>query len=232
MESPFDSIASEYDHWYETPMGRYVDRVQKRAMMKMARPNRGEKALDLGCGTGNLTEVLCRLDLEVAGIDASGAMLAQAWRRLAGCPGVRLVHGFMEDVPFEDGAFDLVTALVSLEFARDAKAALREACRVTRPQGRVVVGFLNAEGPWAAHYRRLTEAGEAPLFAEARFFTARELEAIFPPGRTAMLAALWYRPEAGGRVRPADPLREWLGGLTRARGWSFGVMRWQRSSVT
>ena len=229
MDSPFDSIASEYDQWYETPMGRYVDRVQKRAMLKMARPLRGEKALDIGSGTGNLTKVLYGLGLEVTGIDASGAMLAQAKKKLAGCSRVTLLHGFMEDLPFEDGGFDLVTALVSLEFTMDPIAAIREACRVTRPQGRVVVGFLEAGGPWASHYRRLAEAGEAPLFAQARFFTARELEALFPPGLTAVHVALWYSPEAKGVLRPVDPLREWLGRLTRPRGWSFGVIRWKRT---
>lgn len=49
----------------------------------------------------------------------------------------------MESLPFEDGTFDFVYQIASLEFARDPRAALREVARVLRPGGRYVLGLVS-----------------------------------------------------------------------------------------
>src|SRR3990167_8135216 len=51
----FDRIALTYDAWYETPLGRLVDRLEKGAVFGLLEEADGGLALDLSCGTGHYT---------------------------------------------------------------------------------------------------------------------------------------------------------------------------------
>jgi SAM-dependent methyltransferase len=48
----FEAHASDYDAWYDSELGRYVDSVEKGLIEELAEPVPGERALDIGCGTG------------------------------------------------------------------------------------------------------------------------------------------------------------------------------------
>ncbi|SLN53300.1 class I SAM-dependent methyltransferase [Roseisalinus antarcticus] len=96
----------------------------------------GTRLLDAGCGAGMALELAADLGASVSGIDASAALLKIARDRL---PGVSLVQGDLERLPFDDNDFDIVTGFNSFQYASDPVAALREAARVTRPGGRVFV---------------------------------------------------------------------------------------------
>ena len=69
-------------------------------------------------------------------LDVAEGMLAIARRRL---PDADLRLGAMEELPWEDARFDVVTAVNALQFAPDFVAALREAARVARPGGRLAI---------------------------------------------------------------------------------------------
>ena len=94
------------------------------------------RLLDAGCGAGMALRFAADLGAHVAGMDASDALLQVARDRL---PGVRLEHGDLEELPFDDDAFDVVTGFNSFQYATDPVTALQEARRVTRPGGRVFV---------------------------------------------------------------------------------------------
>lgn len=94
------------------------------------------RLLDAGCGAGMALCLAAELGATVSGIDASAALLEVARERL---PGATLAHGDLEDVPYQDDAFDVVTGFNSFQFAADPVVALQEARRVTRPGGRVFV---------------------------------------------------------------------------------------------
>jgi SAM-dependent methyltransferase len=96
----------------------------------------GTRVLDVGCGSGELCALAAGRGASVSGLDASGAMVELARRRV---PGADLRVGAMERLPWPDGAFDVVTAVNALAFAADPAAALAELARVTRPGGQVVV---------------------------------------------------------------------------------------------
>jgi SAM-dependent methyltransferase len=87
---------------------------------------RGMQVLDLGCGRG----------AAVSGIDAAEGMIAIARRDV---PGGDFRVGAMENLPWDDDRFDLVTAFTALQFAADLAAALAEAARVARPGGQVAI---------------------------------------------------------------------------------------------
>ncbi len=96
----------------------------------------GTRHLDVGCGAGMAAALSVALGATVAGIDAAEALLAIARDRT---PAGDFRQGDLEALPFEDDAFDLVTGFNAFQYAGDAARALREAGRVTKPGGMVVI---------------------------------------------------------------------------------------------
>jgi ubiquinone/menaquinone biosynthesis C-methylase UbiE len=96
----------------------------------------GRLVLDLGCGTGTFLRAAADRGADVAGLDAAEGLLAIARERV---PEAVLVAGDMQELPFADDRFDVVTAFSSLFFADDMTRALSEARRVCKPGGTALV---------------------------------------------------------------------------------------------
>jgi ubiquinone/menaquinone biosynthesis C-methylase UbiE len=131
----FDRMADTYDAWYETPLGRTVEALEKELFFRLMRPVSGARVLDAGCGTGRLTAELARKGFMVTGVDISPAMLKKARDRTRLLRNVTLLHADVEKLPFPDAAFDLVVAFTVLEFTTNPGAAVRELWRVVKPGG-------------------------------------------------------------------------------------------------
>jgi SAM-dependent methyltransferase len=102
----------------------------------------GWHVLDIGCGAGAFLRLASVRGAIPFGIDASEALIAFARTRL---PEADLRVGEMEDLPWQDDSFDLVTGFNSFFFANDMVTALREAGRVAKPGASVVIQV------WGAH---------------------------------------------------------------------------------
>ncbi|MFP5257194.1 MAG: class I SAM-dependent methyltransferase [Acidimicrobiia bacterium] len=96
----------------------------------------GTALLDAGCGSGLVLELAQQRGATVSGLDASGGLLAVARRRV---PDGELRQGELEELPFGDGSFDVVTAFNAVQYAAEPVQAARELRRVTAPGGQVVV---------------------------------------------------------------------------------------------
>lgn len=108
----------------------------------------GTRYCDVGCGAGLAALLAADRGAEVSGIDAAQSLLDIARERVAGAD-FRL--GDLEELPFPDGTFDLVTGFNSFQFAANPVAALREARRISKPSGRIVVlTWGNPQGMEAA----------------------------------------------------------------------------------
>jgi SAM-dependent methyltransferase len=94
------------------------------------------RLLDVGCGAGLALRLAADRGADVAGLDASEAMLAHAQRRVPGAP---LVVGEIEALPYDDATFDVVTGFNSFQYAARPAVALAEARRVVVPGGRVLL---------------------------------------------------------------------------------------------
>ena len=94
---------------------------------------------DLGCGTGRTAAALAPHVRSVVGVDQSPAMLRAAKRRTAGLTNVDLRQGSLEALPLEDESVDGALLILALTYVADAGRALREAARVLRPGGRIVI---------------------------------------------------------------------------------------------
>ena len=98
---------------------------------------RAGRVLDVGCGTGVLTEELARRTRgEATGLDIDPAMVAFAREH---APHVRFEHGDALDMPYPDAHFDVVACHFLLLWVADAERAVREMARVTRPGGCVLI---------------------------------------------------------------------------------------------
>lgn len=165
-------VAVNYESWYETPEGRRADELEKAVLgwllQGFARP---DSVLEVGCGTAHFTRWLSDRGLAAVGLDLSAAMLAQA----QGLNGILLVRGNALQLPFADGAFDLVAFIATLEFLEQPREALAEALRVAR-QG-LLLGVLNR---WSllGLQRRLVRLFRSTVYDVARFYDVGELKRL------------------------------------------------------
>lgn len=94
------------------------------------------RVLDLGCGPGTLSESMARVAQSVVGVDFLESMIEQAKRMRAGAT-FRVADG--EDLPFEDGGFDVVVCCYTAHHFEQPAKVFGEIRRVLAPNGRVVV---------------------------------------------------------------------------------------------
>lgn len=104
----------------------------------------GDAVLDIACGTGAWLQELQSHGAVVSGIDISEKAVALAQARL---PDADIQQGIAEDLPFDDGRFDLITCMGSLEHFLDQLGALHEMRRVAKPYAHYLLlvpnsGFL------------------------------------------------------------------------------------------
>jgi SAM-dependent methyltransferase len=123
----------EGTHWWFAGRRRILESFLERIIADLKIKDRPPRILDVGCGTGANLEMLSRFG-EAEGVDVSEDALAFCHAR--GLERVRL--GAAEQLPYEDGSFDLVTALDVVEHLDDDAAGLREMRRVLRPDGRAL----------------------------------------------------------------------------------------------
>ena len=126
----------------------------------------GDRMLDLGCGTGELTRALAKGGLRSTGCDISPQMLRRAACERGGCAGwVQLAPGW-RTLPFMSAAFDAVVAASVLEYVAEPAAVLAECARVVRPGGVVLFTVPDLRHPvrWAEWIaRRLLAPAAASL---------------------------------------------------------------------
>jgi SAM-dependent methyltransferase len=129
------------------------------------KPAAGATLLDVGCGTGHFSRRFTTAGLRVTGLDPDPAMLDYA-RGVGG--EVDYLRGTVTALPFDDNAYDHVTAVTSLCFIADAPGALREMWRVARRA--VLLGLLNRH---SLLHRRKHGHGS---YRGARWDTATEVQ--------------------------------------------------------
>lgn len=134
----YAGLAARYDRRWTF----YIEATLRETLMRLdAGP--GDRILDVGCGTGALLHALSVSSSpssatgQLTGIDPSREMLDVALIKLG--PLVRLVEASAEDLPFRDGAFDIVVSTSVFHYLRQPRQALQEIGRVLRPGGRVVI---------------------------------------------------------------------------------------------
>jgi ArsR family transcriptional regulator len=131
---------------------------------------------DLGCGTGQVSELVAPFVSRVVAVDASREMLQAARARLRGVDNVDVRRGALEHLPIDDGQLDAAMIFLVLHHVADPGLVLAEAARVVRPGGRVLVADMMPHD----HEEYRQTMGHVWLgFGErqmSRYFTAAGLE--------------------------------------------------------
>jgi len=120
--------------WSEIQEG--LVRPAYEAVLGRLRVGAGTAYLDAGCGAGMAAQMAAARGARVSGIDAADGMLAVAKSRV---PAGDFRAGDLEELPFADRSFDVVTGFNSFQYAANPVIALKEARRVTRPAGGIAI---------------------------------------------------------------------------------------------
>ncbi len=195
MGADFDRIASSYDKWYDTPLGKYAHELEKELILQFAAPKKGERILDVGCGTGIYAIELAKMGLDVTCYDRSRNMLRVSWNKAQ----ERRIHmnfvlGTAEKLPFRDRSFDLIISITTLEFIEHPALVVNEMKRVLRRSGRIVLGVLNSWSSWAIE-RKLKSLVRESVFKYARFYNPLELTTMLRPMKVEWDSTLLLPPE-------------------------------------
>ena len=142
----------EQSHWWHIGRRKIIASFVEDICRRVT--DRRPRILDVGCGTGANLLMLSKYG-DAEGVDVSEDALAFCRER--GLENVKL--GAAEQLPYDDGTFDLVTALDVVEHLDDDLAGLREMRRVLRPGGRVLLFVPTFMFLWGlqddvSHHRR------------------------------------------------------------------------------
>lgn len=151
VQSLFNRIADRYDLINDL-QSFGLHRLWKRQLLKLAKAQPGQKALDVCCGTGDIALRLAAANLDVTGVDFSARMLEQARQRGATHTNLQFLEGDALALPFDDATFDLVTIGYGLRNLVGFEAALTELTRVLKPGGNLLI--LDFGKPKNPHWRR------------------------------------------------------------------------------
>jgi demethylmenaquinone methyltransferase/2-methoxy-6-polyprenyl-1,4-benzoquinol methylase len=154
----FARIARRYDFLNDL-QSFGLHRSWKRRMTELAQVKSGDRALDLCCGTGDISFALARRGAATTGLDFSPQMLEVAARRRRKTPNSEFripnfIQGDAQQLPFPDETFDIVTVGYGLRNLTSWERGLEEMHRVARPGARLIVLDFGkpANALWRAIY--------------------------------------------------------------------------------
>ncbi|AKB24948.1 ubiquinone/menaquinone biosynthesis methyltransferase [Methanosarcina sp. MTP4] len=166
---PFDAFekhASEYDAWYDKYRPAYESELLALKQFLPAHPEK-LRALEIGVGTGRFAS-----PLGIGyGVEPSKAMALLAKKR-----DIEVVRGIAEALPFETQTFDLILIVTALAFFTDPAQGLREAVRVLKPGGQLIIGMLDRESPLGQYY--VAKQKESSFSSGARFLSVAEVSGL------------------------------------------------------
>ncbi len=166
--------AGTYDAWFDQDKNRYCLELEIKLLLNFLSVKKGQRILDIGCGTGISLEPLLNKGLNLTGIDPSLYMLDIASKKLGNQ--VALHRGLAEDLPFDDNEFDSVFFFTSLEFTERPGKAIEEACRVAK--NTLVICVLNRYAPINLFRRFKSFFVHSSIYRHAHFFGIYELKHI------------------------------------------------------
>lgn len=165
---------AEHDHFWFSVRRRWIyDRLRKFS------PPPG-KLLEVGCGTGNVSNFLSLKGYNVTGCEYYKDAIDLAW------PGFRIIRGDAENLPFPDDSFDVVGLFDVIEHLEDDVPPLTEACRVAKGDGIIAITVPARTELWSTvderslHKRRyqkkslqqaIIKAGLRPMLTEYMFMS-------------------------------------------------------------
>jgi ubiquinone/menaquinone biosynthesis C-methylase UbiE len=204
----FDSLASEYDAWFEEA-GRLIFAIEVSAfqevMTVLPKP-----WLEVGVGSGRFAQAL-RIE---TGIDPSAKLLEMAEKR-----GITTFLARGEDELFDKESFGTVFLIVTLCFVESPLAVLREAHRILKARGKIALGLVLRDSSWGQFYLGKKSEGHR-FYKHATFYSYREVMELVKKAGFAIervVSTLFQKP---GQVVEMETARD---GLSADAGFTILV---------
>jgi ubiquinone/menaquinone biosynthesis C-methylase UbiE len=161
--APFETYHQRYDDWFVRHATVYYSEL---LAVRTQFPWQG-LGLSIGVGTGRFA---APMGIQI-GIDPAQEVLPYAAKR-----GIVTVQAIAEALPFPRHCFERSLCVTTICFVDDPRTMLREAFRVLKPGGVLVIGFIDRASGLGQHY--LAHQAENVFYREASFFSAREVERL------------------------------------------------------
>ncbi len=158
---PFEKYSDKYDKWFERNQDAYQAELEA---IRQVMPPPPAKGLEVGVGSGKFA---VPLGIGI-GIEPSEKMAVKAETK-----GVRVLRHVAEELPFSDTEFDFVLMVTTICFVDDITQSFKEAFRVLKPQGCLIVGFVDRESKLGKEYS--DKANKSVFYRDATFFSAQEV---------------------------------------------------------
>jgi len=159
----FDRNWEKYDNWFENHGDIYS--LELKALKKVIPEGLG---LEIGVGSGRFAQPLGAK----IGIDPSRNMIKLAKRR-----GIQVILATGENLPFKNLTFDFVLVIVTLCFVENPLSVMKEAGRVLKRGGRLIVGEINRDSQLGQLYEAKREKSE--FYKLAAFYSGNEIIEMF-----------------------------------------------------
>ena len=190
---PFEKHVDHYEQWFlDNPLA-YISEIKA---IQALLPKSGE-GVEIGVGSGRFAAPLKIRH----GVEPAAKMAELARKR-----GIEVTEGTAERLPFEDERFDFALMVTTLCFVDDPQAALREASRVLKPGGVLVVGLIDRESPLGKNLQR--QKGESLFYREATFHSAAEVVELMKGAGFADFAFTQTLFRSLAEIEGVEPVRE------------------------
>lgn len=160
---PFEKHLDLYEDWFV--QNRYAYQSEVEALRHHLPPE--SRGLEIGVGSGLFAEPLGIHH----GVEPSGKMRARAKKR-----GVHAINGIAEALPFTDYSYDFVLLVTTICFLDDVQKSIKEAWRVIKPGGKLIIGLIDKNSPIGKLYQRYQQ--ENVFYRHATFYTTEDVIAL------------------------------------------------------
>src|SRR4030042_2302489 len=192
MTNIFDVLTEKYDAWYDSKDGNPLYESELMCLNPTS-----EKCispiLEIGVGTGRFAMHFP----DVIGVDPSFNVLKTAETR-----GIKTVRAYGEYLPFRDNTFGCILIIVTLCFVKKPLDVLKEAKRVLKKDGNMIIGLVPKDSPWGIFYEEKKRQGH-PFYGEATFYSLADLQKFLDETGLKIMrirSTLLQRPDEPGRI--------------------------------